>query len=69
MNKGPENICLIYDYIFIRVSHFFKLHGSNGSLGIAPTFLKLDLWSPGTGFYSDNIHQGNKSDKLNRKMF
>ena len=52
MNKGPENICLIYDYIFIRVSHFFKLHGSKGSLGIAPSFLKLDLWSPGQFFIS-----------------
>ena len=31
--------------------------------GIAPTFLKLDSWLPGAGFYSYYIHQGNKSDK------
>ena len=31
--------------------------------GIAPTFLELDSWSPGTGVYSYYIHQGNKSDK------
>ena len=34
-----------------------------GSLGIVPTFLKLDLWSQGAGFYSYYIQQGNKSNK------
>ena len=33
-----------------------------GSLGIAPTFLKLESGSPGVGFIH-YIHQGNKSDK------
>ena len=31
--------------------------------GIAPTFLKFYSWSPGAGFYSYYIRQGNKSDK------
>ena len=30
---------------------------------IAPTFLKLDSWTPGAGFILNYIHQGNKSDK------
>ena len=34
---------------------------------IAPTFLKLDPCSPGGGFYSYYIPQGNKTDK-ERKM-
>ena len=36
--------------------------GFLGSLGIVPTFLKLDSWSPGATFYS-HFHQGKKSDK------
>ena len=31
--------------------------------GIAPTFLRLDSWSPGADLYSYFIHQRNKSDK------
>ena len=38
----------------------FAIHGS---LGIAPSSLKLDSWSLETDFYSYYIHQGNKSDK------
>ena len=34
-----------------------------GSLGITPTFIKLDSCSPGAGFYSYYIQHGNKSDK------
>ena len=30
---------------------------------IATTFIKLGSWSPWGGFYSNYIHQGNKSDK------
>ena len=50
-------ITCFYDFIV-------KMHGS---LGIAPTrnctFLNLDSWSPGAGFYFYTIHQRNKSDK------
>ena len=35
----------------------------NGSLGIALTFLKLDLWSPGAGF----ISKSDKEKKIVRK--
>ena len=41
---------------------------SIGSLGIAPTlncthFLKIGFMVAGGGFYSYDIHQGNKSDQ------
>ena len=41
---------------------FEKGEGKKGSLGIAPTFLKLDSWA---GFIPIicHIHQGNISDK------
>ena len=29
---------------------FFKVHVVLNQRGIAPTFLELDLWSPGAGF-------------------
>ena len=61
---------LLIDPMLKRVKFILylnKLHAF-GSLGIAHTrnctqFLKLDSWSPGEGFYSYYIHQGNKSDK------
>ena len=34
-----------YDYNY----YYYNCH-NNGSLGTAPTFLKLDSWSPGSGF-------------------
>ena len=42
---------------FIRVHLVLHPHG------IISTFLKLDSWSSGAGFYSYYIHQGNKSNK------
>ena len=35
--------------------------------GIAPTFLKLDSWSPVADFNAYYIHQGNKSDMHTKK--
>ena len=35
----------------------------SGSLGIAPTFLRLDLWSLGAGFIPIISTKGIKSDK------
>ena len=36
-----------------------------GSLGVAPTFLKLDFWAD---FYFYYIYQGNKLDKGKKKV-
>jgi hypothetical protein len=63
----PEQIWLLITYILYSMVHLV-LHPQ----GIALTFLKLDSWSPGEGFYSYYIHQGNYSDKkkenLNKKV-
>ena len=46
-----------------------SLHLALHPHGTAPTFLKFDPWSPGGGFYSYYIHQGNKSDKKRKSCF
>ena len=52
LNKS-RNLCFDLNDILFMVHLVLHPHG------IAPTFFKLDSWSP--GYY---IHQGNKSDKV-----
>ena len=53
---------IIY-YILLTVLAVLWVHLVLHPHGFAPTFLKLDWCSPGGGFYSYHIHQGNISYK------
>ena len=45
-----------------NISQELKMKWTNGPLGIAPTFLKLDSWSLGAGSYSYYIHNLDRLD-------
>ena len=68
--KGKLVICCIYCIIVCRMQITFLVHLVLHPHGIAPTFLRLDSWSPGSGFipiiYTKGINQI-KKEKLKEK--
>ena len=48
-------------------SEFTSVHDPS-SLFLSPSFFKINFVVAGGGFYSYNIHQGNKLDKERKKL-
>ena len=57
------NIFLVRSSSYHQLIWHISVHLVLHQHWIGPTFLKLGSWSPGAGFYSYYIHQGNKSHK------